>query len=78
LLPSCAIDRALELGEELRRIVHAYGVERLDSYRGLQVSISMGAAQWQRGEGAAALIGRADAALYEAKHAGRNRVMRAA
>ncbi len=78
LLPNCTIERALELGDELRRIVQDYGTERLESYRGLQVSISMGAAQWQRGEGATALIGRADAALYEAKHAGRNRVMRAA
>ncbi len=78
LLPNCAIERSLELGEALRALVHEHGTTRLERYRGLQVSISMGAAQWRKGESVAALIGRADAALYEAKHAGRNRVLRAA
>jgi diguanylate cyclase (GGDEF)-like protein len=78
LLPNCAIERSLELGETLRTLVHEHGTTRLERYRGLQVSISMGAAQWRKGESVAALIGRADAALYEAKHAGRNRVLRAA
>lgn len=78
LLPNCTIDRSLELGETLRALVHDHGTSRLERYRGLQVSISMGAAQWRKGESVTALIGRADAALYEAKHAGRNRVLRAA
>ena len=67
-----------QLGEALRALVHEHGTTRLERYRGLQVSLSMGAAQWRKGESVAALIGRADAALYEAKHAGRNRVLRAA
>ncbi|WP_430543199.1 GGDEF domain-containing protein, partial [Xanthomonas sacchari] len=34
----------------------------------------VGVAQWQRGESVAALLQRADAALYASKAAGRNRV----
>lgn len=78
LLPNCTIERSLELGETLRALVHDHGTSRLERYHGLQISISMGAAQWRSGESVAALIGRADAALYEAKHAGRNQVLRAA
>jgi diguanylate cyclase (GGDEF)-like protein len=78
LLPNCDQDNAVVVGDELRRRVFDYGVENTGTYRGLQVSISMGAAQWTTGESALALIGRADAALYAAKHAGRNRVQAAA
>jgi diguanylate cyclase (GGDEF)-like protein len=38
------------------------------------VTISIGVAQSARGDGATDLIGRADAALYDAKHAGRDRL----
>lgn len=42
------------------------------------VTVSSGVAVWQAGDDAAALIGRADAALYRAKQAGRDLVLRAA
>jgi diguanylate cyclase (GGDEF)-like protein len=78
LLPNCDLEAACTVGEDLRRKVFTYGESSLEDYKGLQVSISMGAAQWSTTETALGLIGRADAALYEAKHAGRNRVLRAA
>jgi diguanylate cyclase len=39
----------------------------------IKLSISIGVAEWSTGE--ASLLVRADAALYEAKHAGRDRVV---
>lgn len=39
-----------------------------------QITVSIGVARHRAGESGAALIERADAALYEAKHTGRNRV----
>lgn len=39
-----------------------------------QVTLSVGVAQYQIGEGIASLVERADAALYEAKRTGRNKV----
>jgi diguanylate cyclase (GGDEF)-like protein len=42
------------------------------------VSCSVGVAEWDGGETASSLLRRADAALYEAKHAGRDRTVAAA
>jgi len=78
LLPNCNLESAFSVGDDLRGRVYEYGGQNLTTYNSLQVSISMGAAEWKAGETALALIGRADAALYQAKHGGRNRVVRAA
>ncbi len=78
LLPSCSIESALAVAEDLRQAVFDYGVEQRREYDGLPVSVSVGAAQWSSGELPLALIARADAALYASKHAGRNRVTAAA
>lgn len=61
LLPACTLSEA----QQLARRLHA-GVPE-------QQTCSIGLAQWDGHEPAAALVGRADAALYRAKHGGRNR-----
>jgi diguanylate cyclase (GGDEF)-like protein len=67
LLPSTPLDAA-ELQADYVRLA----VENLSV--GLPVTVSIGVAQWRDDETAAAVCARADAALYRAKHHGRNRV----
>jgi PleD family two-component response regulator len=50
-------------------------IERLLEVVPLGQSASAGVAVWDGGEDATQLLARADAALYEAKHAGRNRAL---
>lgn len=63
---------ALALGGRLREAIAALRVP----WEGQQLSVtaSCGVATWELGEAAAAWLARADAALYRAKSAGRNRV----
>jgi diguanylate cyclase (GGDEF)-like protein len=61
ILPGCTIEDALAL------------VERLRAGTPEGESCSAGLAEWNGNEPAEALVGRADAALYRAKRAGRNR-----
>ena len=54
-----------------RRVREAVGALRLPAGAGtLRVGVSLGVASWSPGEDAAAVIGKADAALYRAKRAG--------
>lgn len=72
LSSDCDAQQAAQLGERIRA-----RIETLAVYRGegtIQVTVSVGAAQFQPGENADALISRADRALYRAKKNGRNRV----
>jgi diguanylate cyclase (GGDEF)-like protein len=66
LLAGCEEDVALEIAERLR-------LATID-----EQTVSIGLARWVPGEIAAALVERADQALYDAKHAGRDRVVLAA
>lgn len=70
LLPTCPIEMALEIAEEMRAgfasIVFPHAGKR---------TISLGVAQAVKGESADHFCGRVDKALYDAKHAGKNRVM---
>ena len=67
LLPSTKLD-----GAELQADYVRLAVENLSV--GLPVTVSIGVAQLRDGESAVAICARSDAALYRAKHNGRNRV----
>jgi diguanylate cyclase (GGDEF)-like protein/PAS domain S-box-containing protein len=64
--------RLIETAERLRALV-ARSETRLDGVR-QRVHVSVGGALARPGDSAEALFARADAALYRAKHSGRNRI----
>ncbi|ODU51896.1 MAG: diguanylate cyclase [Lysobacteraceae bacterium SCN 69-48] len=72
LVPGCGIAQAMELAERLRTGVA--GAQIADAG---PITVSLGVAQLAAGESAAALLQRADDALYRAKSSGRNRAMAA-
>ncbi|HSM93559.1 MAG TPA: GGDEF domain-containing protein [Anaeromyxobacteraceae bacterium] len=72
LLPGADLVAAAEVGERLREAVRAAPVTVGDVP--LAVTISAGAATFGPGDDEASLMARADARLYEAKRAGRDRV----
>jgi diguanylate cyclase len=75
LLPACAAQESIEavdrLQRELARRPFHFEQERL------ALTFSAGVAQWRPGETLEQLMQRADASLYEAKKAGKNRVLKA-
>ncbi|WP_224023687.1 GGDEF domain-containing protein [Burkholderia vietnamiensis] len=72
LLPATALDDARAIAERLR---HAVAAQPMTTAAGpCRYSISCGVAGWRAGETLDHLSARADAALYEAKRSGRNRV----
>lgn len=74
VLPGTAIAEARLLADRLRERVEALPLRWQE--RAIHVTISVGIAQWQGDkDDLASLMSRADAALYRAKQAGRNRVM---
>lgn len=73
LLPGTPLARAHEVAERLCERVQALPTRWQD--QAVPLTLSAGASQWSGGgEELAALLARADAALYRAKAAGRNRV----
>ena len=70
MLSATSLARARESAERIRKQV------RLEQFDGGTVTISIGVAEFpSHGDTAKAVIGRADAALYEAKRAGRDQVV---
>ena len=69
VLPGCAAEIASALAERIRKEVAAQDHGEVG-----RVTMSFGVAQWDKSEPVDALIHRADRALYDAKHTGRNRV----
>jgi diguanylate cyclase (GGDEF)-like protein len=74
LLPDCNLDMAVEKAETIRA-----SIEALSEPDGAKVSASLGVATYgSYCNSTRSLVAAADAALYQAKQSGRNRVMRAA
>lgn len=77
LLPNCGIDDALKRADALRRAIAAGDV--LHDGRRLHATASIGVAAYPlHARSMQALVHAADLALYQAKHQGRDRVVRAA
>ena len=72
ILPDTREDAAVAVAERLRLAVEALDFRDVDP--GLQVTISLGVAEWNGDETLARVTARADERLYRAKEEGRNRV----
>jgi diguanylate cyclase (GGDEF)-like protein len=77
LLPGAGGAAAQAAAERLRTAVETADYKAPEPYTLLQVTVSVGVALLSPGESVEQLIERADRALYQAKAAGRNRVIRA-
>jgi diguanylate cyclase (GGDEF)-like protein len=73
LLPGVTSAAALRIAERARAGIAVSQIN--DHEAGLRITVSMGVAERKSGESRDVLIRRADAALYAAKQAGRNRVV---
>ncbi|HYF90903.1 MAG TPA: GGDEF domain-containing protein [Symbiobacteriaceae bacterium] len=65
---------AVGVAEGIRAAVAEHQVFDFSSGTRLSVTISLGVAQYELGQGKSRLVARADEALYASKHSGRNRV----
>jgi diguanylate cyclase (GGDEF)-like protein len=70
--PGCGVGETWELAERVR--VHVAGCNIITGGSSVQVSLSLGVAAAQAADDIEKLLHAADAALYQAKNAGRNRV----
>ena len=76
ILSHTALDDAVRLAERIRQAIAELKVDSLPEGQGITVSI--GVARYRSPETVSITIARADAAMYEAKRQGRNRVVCAA
>ena len=77
LLPDTRLDEAAEVAERIRQEVARLAIEEVPADHPIRISI--GCAEYKReDDNLGELIRRADEAMYEAKLAGRNRVVKAA
>lgn len=75
VLPDLAAEAAVEYAERLRAAVEALGLQHAASEFGrVTVSVGVAVTRPERRADPASLVAAADAALYEAKGAGRNRI----
>jgi two-component system cell cycle response regulator len=70
VFPGCKLQEALVIAERIREQIRA----KVTANSELEVTASIGLAEWKPDTSATALLSLADAAMYRAKNAGRNRV----
>jgi two-component system, cell cycle response regulator len=75
LLIEARLPEAMDIAEHFRRSVGELSI-RAEEHT-IAVTCSGGVAEWRPGDTIDTLLRRADTALYEAKHAGRNRIIAA-
>jgi diguanylate cyclase (GGDEF)-like protein len=71
VLPGTSTEGAIAVAERIRTAIEDLKVPGCPG----RITISLGVASWMAGEAPAEFVARADAALYNAKRAGRNRVL---
>ena len=74
LLPEVAEELGITIADRVRQTVCGDTGDGSDSLIQIPIKISMGVAEHKQGDSLSSLIRAADAALYRAKHAGRNAV----
>jgi diguanylate cyclase len=75
ILPQTSLSEATVIAEQIRRTVQSRKIVKKHSGDTLgSITLSIGVSEYKPGEAAASLLARADACLYAAKNAGRNRV----
>jgi diguanylate cyclase len=75
IIVEAAISDALEIAESFRRAISE--LKTFADNTVVSVTSSLGVAEWEIGDTPDSLLRRADLSLYEAKRAGRNRVVAA-
>ena len=78
VLPNIGLQGAVEAAERLRTDIAALQIPIAAQGACISITVSIGVSEVQDGESAEDLVARADAALYQAKAGGRNRVVCAA
>jgi len=76
ILPNCALAQAAERADQLRETLASQYLRNKSTGESLgKVTVSIGIARYRANEPLEDFIARADGALYQAKHGGRNRVV---
>lgn len=76
VMPGADLKRGFEMGERLRKAVESTSIPNPNGGPDFQVTLSIGVSEfWTSDRNNKDLIERADKALYEAKHSGKNRTV---